>query len=111
MDPESCHEMDPSNQRARIPLNDDKQEKAKRLQSRQAQHESQMDQIRAAATPVRRKRSLVGGSQSPHTPGQDPLRRLSVGGNAVTPMKRVPILANFEEWMKLATDNVCTPTT
>nr|6Q6E_A Chain A, Condensin complex subunit 2,Structural maintenance of chromosomes protein,Structural maintenance of chromosomes protein [Thermochaetoides thermophila] len=24
---------------------------------------------------------------------------------AVTPMKRVPILANFEEWMKMATDN------
>lgn len=28
-----------------------------------------------------------------------------VGGKAVTPMKRVPILANFEEWMKMATDN------
>ena len=26
-------------------------------------------------------------------------------GDAVTPMKRVPILANFEEWMKMATDN------
>jgi condensin complex subunit 2 len=24
---------------------------------------------------------------------------------ALTPMKRVPILANFEEWMKMATDN------
>lgn len=30
---------------------------------------------------------------------------ISVGGSAVTPMKRVPILANFEEWMKMATDN------
>jgi hypothetical protein len=30
----------------------------------------------------------------------------NVGGTAVTPMKRVPILANFEEWMKMATDNV-----
>ena len=28
-----------------------------------------------------------------------------IGGNVVTPMKRVPILANFEEWMKMATDN------
>lgn len=28
-----------------------------------------------------------------------------MGGSAVTPMKRVPILANFEEWMKMATDN------
>lgn len=31
--------------------------------------------------------------------------RFVVGGTAVTPMKRVPILANFEEWMKMATDN------
>lgn len=31
--------------------------------------------------------------------------RFVVGGAAVTPMKRVPILANFEEWMKMATDN------
>jgi len=30
---------------------------------------------------------------------------MMVGGSAVTPMKRVPILANFEEWMKMATDN------
>lgn len=30
-----------------------------------------------------------------------------VAGSAVTPMKRVmPLLANFEEWMKMATDNV-----
>ena len=28
-----------------------------------------------------------------------------MGNPAVTPMKRVPILANFEEWMKMATDN------
>ena len=28
-----------------------------------------------------------------------------LNGSAVTPMKRVPILANFEEWMKMATDN------
>ncbi len=28
-----------------------------------------------------------------------------VGGTAVTPMKRVPLLANFEAWMKMATDN------
>ena len=26
-------------------------------------------------------------------------------GISMTPMKRVPILANFEEWMKMATDN------
>ena len=27
------------------------------------------------------------------------------GSSAMTPRKRVPILANFEEWMKMATDN------
>ena len=28
-----------------------------------------------------------------------------IAPSAMTPMKRVPILANFEEWMKMATDN------
>lgn len=86
----------------RIPLNDDRQEKANRLQSRQAAHEVQMNQIRSAATPLRKRRSLLGAS--PRTPGQDE-DGLAVAGTAVTPMKRVPILANFEEWMKMATDN------
>lgn len=53
-------------------------------------------------------------SSSPNTP-QDHASRgkennedgglAIVGGGAMTPMKRVPILANFEEWMKMATDN------
>ena len=28
-----------------------------------------------------------------------------LAASAMTPIKRVPILANFEEWMKMATDN------
>ena len=65
-----------------------------------------MIQIKAAATPLRKRRSLL--AQSPRTPGNDDNDGLpSVFGTAVTPMKRVPILANFEEWMKMATDNVC----
>ncbi|KAL0257876.1 hypothetical protein SLS55_007043 [Diplodia seriata] len=87
----------------KVPLNDDKQEKAKRLQSRQALHETQMNQIRAAATPVRRRQTLTGQSQ--YTPADNDDNTFHVGGDAVTPMKRVPILANFEEWMKMATDN------
>jgi len=94
----------------RIPLNDDRVEKANRLAGRQALHEAQLNQIKAAATPLRKRRSLIGGSgaNSPHTPAQDQenMGGLNVSGNAVvTPMKRVPILANFEEWMKMATDN------
>ncbi|GAM89271.1 hypothetical protein ANO11243_073080 [Dothideomycetidae sp. 11243] len=86
----------------RIPLNDDKQEKAKRLQSRQLFHEAQMNSLKAAATPTRKRRSM--GPDGPSTP-QDGADGMYVGGAAVTPMKRVPLLANFEEWMKMATDN------
>jgi condensin complex subunit 2 len=99
----------------RIPLNDDAQEKAKRLQSRHALHDIQMNQIKAAASPMRKHTSFEPGS-SPSSNPKTPRRGVGkendldggvmmVGGTAVTPMKRVPILANFEEWMKMATDN------
>lgn len=87
----------------RIPLNDDRQEKANRLQQRQALQEAQLNSIRASATPNRRRTLAVN---SPRTPANDEDGMLDVTGTAVTPMKRVPLLANFEEWMKLATDNV-----
>ncbi|KAF2178531.1 barren [Zopfia rhizophila CBS 207.26] len=92
----------------KIPLNDDRQEKVDRLQRRQAQHEAQLNSIRAAATPNRRRISLA--ANSPHTPSNDQDGFASsmpnVAGTAVTPMKRVvPLLANFDEWIKLATDN------
>ncbi|KAK3328960.1 condensin subunit H-like protein [Apodospora peruviana] len=115
----------------KIPLNDDAQEKARRSHGRKALHEAQINQLKAAATgtPARKSGSValsdlenVGSSPSsngPRTPRGAAGGRLSgkenmlvddedrfvVGGAAVTPMKRVPILANFEEWMKMATDN------
>jgi condensin complex subunit 2 len=101
----------------RIPLNDDAQEKAKRLQSRHALHDIQMNQIKSAASPMRKLTSFDrAGSSSPSSNPKTPRRTtgkendldggvMMVGGTAVTPMKRVPILANFEEWMKMATDN------
>jgi condensin complex subunit 2 len=87
----------------RVPLNDDRQEKAKR---RHAQNEAQRDSLRAStATPARRRISLAAGQHDPHTPSQDE-DMPDVTGTAVTPGKRVmPLLANFEEWMKMATDN------
>lgn len=47
------------------------------------------------------------GEDGPATPSQDDHDAYGDGvrGDHVTPMKRVPILANFEEWMKMATDN------
>ncbi|KAH7077435.1 condensin complex subunit 2/barren [Paraphoma chrysanthemicola] len=87
----------------KVPLNDDRQEKANR---RHALHEAQRNSMRASATPRRQRISLAGGSNSPHTPSQDQDGMPDVAGSAVTPMKRVmPLLANFEEWMKMATDN------
>jgi condensin complex subunit 2 len=88
-----------------VPLNDDRQEKANR---RHAIHEAQRNSMRASATPARSRLSLGGSLNSPYTPSQEQDDMPSVAGTAVTPMKRVmPLLANFEEWMKMATDNVC----
>merc|ERR1712000_205971 len=76
----------------KIPLNDDAQKK----------------QIRAAVSPMRKHTN----SPSFNTP-----RRISrmeedlegglttVSGTTFTPLKRVPILAHFEEWIRMASDN------
>lgn len=87
----------------RIPLNDDRQEKASRFQSRQALHERQMNEIKAAAsTPQRRSRPAGNDSPLGKENEDDPI----FGNSTNTPLKRVPLLANFEEWMRMATDNV-----
>ncbi|KAJ5554421.1 Condensin complex subunit 2 [Penicillium frequentans] len=99
------------NSPVKIPLNDDMVEKAARIGARQAQYDRQMSQIKAAVkTPMPPRRYTAhdrDGSESPGTPrGSSHRGRGSdVNGRGVTPMKRVPILANFEEWMKMATDN------
>ena len=73
-----------------------------------------MNSLKAAATPVRKLNNYNrAASDSPKTPRTQVSRgkenidgALSVvAPSAMTPMKRVPILANFEEWMKMATDN------
>ncbi|KAH8910765.1 condensin subunit H-like protein [Coniochaeta sp. PMI_546] len=118
----------------KIPLNDDAEEKARRSHGRKALHEAQINQLKAAAVGTPRKVSSLAmldgdensGIESPGSNPRTPARRpkgardregsamlidddsrgFVVSGSAVTPMKRaVPILANFEEWMKMATDN------
>lgn len=76
-----------------------------------------MNQLKAAATATPVKKANDYGraaSSSPKTPQGQASRGKEndedggfsiVHGNSMTPMKRVPILANFEEWMKMATDN------
>lgn len=98
----------------KIPLNDDAHEKGQRMHSRKALHEKQINEIKAAATP--RKGSLRLDDVENASPGSalgtprggrvgEITDEVMVGGVSVTPIKRVPILANFEEWMKMATDN------
>jgi condensin complex subunit 2 len=105
-------------------MNDDRVEKAQRLKSRQALREVELNSVHATASPGRkqqqfsredsapprtprsstaaeaRRRTAYGSSDSPSQSGHN-----VVSHSAITPMKRGPILANFEEWMKMATDN------
>ena len=86
-----------------------------RFQSRQALHDLHINQLKAAASPMRKLNNYQrAASDSPKTPRAQALRdkeNMENGGisvvanSAMTPMKRVPLLANFEEWMKMATDN------
>ncbi|KAI0187795.1 condensin complex subunit 2/barren [Astrocystis sublimbata] len=112
----------------KIPLNDDAREKKGRLHSRKALHDKQISELQqAAATPAKKAGFRLvdldnaSARSSPRTPRRargadaddddddddenDDDGDLMVVGSGVTPMKRVPILANFEEWMKMATDN------
>ncbi|KAL1595670.1 hypothetical protein SLS60_009359 [Paraconiothyrium brasiliense] len=90
-----------ANSVCRVPLNDDKQEKASRRYA-QLRRES----MRASATPNRKRKSL-GAQDSPHTPAiEEDIEMPDVTGTAVTPMKRpVPLLANWDQWIELATNN------
>lgn len=97
------------NQGTKIPLNDDSAEKAKRQAQRNLLQEQQKAKMLAAASPAANRAAGGTAANSPRTPR-------NVGGaggagkgdvlDAVTPLKRLPILANFEEMMKMATDNV-----
>ncbi|KAI1767555.1 barren [Hypoxylon sp. FL1150] len=100
----------------KIPLNDDVSEKKGRLHSRRVLHEKQINELQAAAATPAKKRLADGEYASPRSDPRTPRRGgddddddIYVVGTGtktgVTPMKRVPILANFEEWMKMATDN------
>ncbi|ATY63891.1 condensin complex component cnd2 [Cordyceps militaris] len=99
-----------------IPLNDDAEERGKRINSRKALHDKQINQLKAAASGSRKSslgiediENAAPGSNA-GTPrasrgldlSDDPIM---INGVNLTPVKRVPILANFEEWMKMATDN------
>lgn len=68
--------------------------------------ELHLNNLQSAMSPMRK---LPSNTDSPGTPrskarrGRESLT--NVDQSAATPMKKIPLLANFEEWMKLATDN------
>ena len=88
-------------------LNDDSAEKRARREERVAnKHLERQKVVAAAAThgsPIRNGRHATPSSP-PRTPNGTVLK--AIDGASSTPIKKVPILANFEEWMKMATDNV-----
>ena len=90
----------------RLSIADDGSEKAARLQSRKAMQELHLNNLQSAVSPIRKQPS---NTDSPGTPRSKARRArdslTNVDRSAATPMKKVPLLANFEEWMKLATDN------
>ncbi|KAG6102608.1 hypothetical protein E4U30_003826 [Claviceps sp. LM220 group G6] len=110
----ASHPASPFKSSIKIPLNDDAHEKGQRMNSRKALQEKQINEIRAAATPrksLARLDDLENATPGPPmaTPKAgriaDMMEEVTMGGASATPVKRVPILANFEEWMKMATDN------
>jgi len=86
-------------------LNDDSAEKRARREERVANKNLERKKVVAAAThgsPLRN--STTTPSSPPRTPNGTLLQAVD---GLHEPVKKVPILANFEEWMKMATDNVC----
>ncbi|CCX06974.1 condensin complex subunit 2/barren [Pyronema domesticum] len=86
-----------------IPLNDDSAEKAKRQKERTLLQSIQRQKMLAAASPS--ARADVGSPITPRSVGQ---RGETI--DAVTPLKKVPLLANWEQWLKAVSDNKITPT-
>jgi len=84
----------------KIPLNDDSAEKAKRVKERGLLQSVQRRKMMSAGSPGSRRQTMGSEGLSPKTP------RDMGGMDVFTPGKRLQIMANFEEMMKMATDNV-----
>ncbi|EMR08860.1 hypothetical protein PNEG_02646 [Pneumocystis murina B123] len=80
-----------------IPLNDDVEEKQLRRKERTEQDEKNRNMLITPSTPYKQMKSKMN---SPSTTSNTDI---SFSGFASAP--KVPVLANFEEWMKMATDN------
>ena len=92
-----------------IPLNDDNAEKAERAKERSLLQSIQKQKMMAAASPGARRQTIASDGSSPRTPRNVGSSQREGTVDTVTPLRKVPILANFEEWMKMATDNVGPP--
>lgn len=100
----SKHQLGPSfSKRTRVPssqhilLNDDAEEKQMRRKERTEQDEKNLHMLITPSTPYKQIKSKIS---SPST-----MSNTDMSLSGFTPALKVPILANFEEWMKMATDN------
>lgn len=84
-------------------LNDDSAEKRARREERAANKNLERKRVVAAAHGSPLRNSVNAPASPPRTPNGSLLQAVE---GPHTPVKKVPILANFEEWMKMATDNV-----
>jgi len=88
-------------------LNDDSAEKRARREEKAANKHLERQKVVAAAahgSPLRRTSGVGTASTPPRTPNGTAVIQ-AVDDRPATPVRKVPILANFEEWMKMATDN------
>ena len=91
-------------------LNDDSAEKRRRREERVANKHLERQKVVAAAhaSPVRNNNNMSNVTGTPpRTPNGTVLNAVETGSHS--PVRKIPILANFEEWMKMATDNVRLP--
>lgn len=101
----------------RIPLNDEDPERNERRRDRNIMHEIHRNRLSfgAASSPRRavdeeadeeinnaQQQRLHATPKTPRAGGRTRERGMSM----MTPMKRAPLVVNFEEWMKMANDNV-----
>ncbi|KTW31394.1 hypothetical protein T552_00039 [Pneumocystis carinii B80] len=80
-----------------VPLNDDVEEKQLRRKERTEHDEKNRNMLITPSTPYKQMKSRMN---SPNT-----TNNTDISFSGFTSAPKVPILANFEEWMKMATDN------
>lgn len=102
----------------RIPLNDDDEERHQRRKERNIMQEAVRNRLSFGVTSTPRRQAIDEDASeeinnnaqrlhaTPKTPRNVGTNRRDRRASMMTPMRRV-VVGDFEEWMKMANDNVC----